>query len=381
MIIFSTKASEVISTSKAQGRGVARCAFVLAFAICANVLLNGGASAVIADLKMDGVHDPEVAHALLAAFNFPTIEASLSGDPASEEWNAAIETERNRLAALMAAFGYADARTDIIRTPLSAGATAESDAKKNLALETIGVELKPILGGRYRIGAIQIVGLGYPGLESLRDSLRDVVTPFVGMVARSDLLGQLDDKIRWNVRKTSRPFAKITVRDAIPNPEFHTTTIRIDLDPGPVAQFGAVTFHGLHRYKTNSVEDYVPFSLGDAYEPELVVSFGDTLRSIPRFRSVNVNEADAPDANGRVNVDVWLQEMPASHDALAQSRLSGMSILVCGLFVIAIRQTIVRSGGSTGSRNTLVLNGIIFCLLAVSSIFAIDRLISFINVG
>ena len=355
-----------------------RSGLALACATCASLLVHGGARAETAYLTLDAIGDPEIAEALKAALNLPEIESATAGEAST----AAIDTERNRLAALLRAFGYLDARTEIIRPVSTPGETAASpDAGPGRSIKPFEIELRPIPGEPYRIGTIQIAGLGGDGLASLRSDLRDLVRAFIGTVARSDTLSRLEDEITWRVRSNSHPYAKVTNRDVVPDPTFMTAAVRIAIDAGPATWFGAVTYYGLTRIDERSLAAYVPFSPGDPYRPEVLIAFVDILRGLPIFRTVNVHLADAPDANGLVGIKVAVRETPVDPEKLAQSRSIGLAALGSVLAAVAFRQVALASGVPARSRRIRMLTVLILLLFAASAWFVVERLLVFANIG
>lgn len=355
-----------------------RSGLALACATCAGLLVHGGARAETAYLKLDAIGDPEIVDALNSALNLPAIDAATAG----EAWTAAIDTERNRLAALLRAFGYLDARIEITRPVSTPGETAASpDGGRGQSIKPFEIELRPLPGQPYRIGTIQIAGLGGDDLAPLRSDLRDVVRVFIGTVARSDTLTRLEDEIAWRVRSTSHPYAKVIDRDVVPDSAFMTAAVRIAIDAGPATRFGAVTFHGLTRVDPRSLAAYVPFSPGDPYQSEVLIAFVDTLRGLPIFRTVNVNLADAPDANGLVGIEVAVRETPVDPEKLAQSRSIGLAALGSVLMAVAFRQVALASGIPARSRWIRILTVLIFLLLAASGWFVVQRLLVFANIG
>jgi translocation and assembly module TamA len=306
----------------------------------------------------------------------------MSQDLGSVEWSEAIELERGRLVGVLKAYGYLDGRVEVTRRSQSAAEARTGGQKEESPLEgAFRVEFNPIPGETYRIGAIQIAGLNGSEFQTLLHELRALVGNFIGEIARGDTLLRLEDELHWRVRSLSRPFARITGRALVPTSSFKTAIVRIAMDAGPEARFGQVTVRGLGRYDPSSIVDYAQFAPGDLYRPDLLISFADTLRSLPRFRSVSVTLADKPNTDGRVDVIVTLREKPRSRDQLGEWRMTGMWLIGATLAALAFRQTVLAFGVRTRSGTVRIATGLALALLVTALGFVIERLILFTHVG
>ena len=349
----------------------------LAGLIVAVLAASVAAKADIASVVVDGVQRPELVQELRATLNQPELMRAASPGHSSEELDAAIETESARLASLLRAFGYLDETVEVVRIATSGKSQSELPYR---------IEFRPTTGPLFRIGQVHVTGIEGEAFADLRANLADVVTPLVGKSARSDTLTKLENSILWNVRGTSRPYARVVDRSLTEDPTFNVANVRLVIDPGQVGRFGAVTFLGAERFELPKLEKLVPFAPGDPYSPDAMLALKDALSQLPGLRSFNINLAPAPDAGGQVGVEVNIRETAVDPDKVARNRGLGIAALGSLLLLLAFRQTALAAGALAvratdrpAWARAMAVAALV--MLAGSVWLVVQRLIAFSNLG
>jgi outer membrane translocation and assembly module TamA len=343
--------------------------------VLAAMAIQAGACLAAPTLQLDAVEDRAVLDALLADSNLPAL-ASILAEFSSEDRSALIETERTRLLTLMKAFGYLRARVEVADQ-----ATTTTSGSNSAWPEPTQTRLKPVPGPLYRIGSIELDGVGDGVDPAIGDDLEALLTEFVGGVARADALSRLEDEIIFRVASASRPFSKVVVRELVPDPELATAAVRIKVDMGRSVRLGSVTFEGLSRLDARSLEAYVPFSPGAPYRPSEIESLRNTLNGLHLFRKIDISVAEAPDSQGRFPVQVKLTEQPPAPELLAREKYTGMFTMAAALVALALRQMALAVGVETRSRYFRLSSVLVYALLVISVLLVVRRALTFVSIA
>ena len=234
------------------------------------------------ELQLEHIQDPALKQVLQAGFNGAELMiGGPKGAGAFAGWFALANTEGRRLTALMRAYGYLDAQTNVSET-------TDSSAPG----EAVRITLTPISGRIYRIGVIKIGGLADKDFVTIRTDLRDLAATIAGQTLNAKVLSQFEEQLKWRLRNASRPYARITFREIVADPDTQTAQIRIGVDSGPFGTFGAVNFSGLTRLKPQSLLRYVPFKPGDPYQSEKVNELAANLVGSNEFAASSLTFSD-----------------------------------------------------------------------------------------
>ncbi|WP_425045866.1 autotransporter assembly complex protein TamA [Primorskyibacter sp. S87] len=84
----------------------------------------------------------------------------------------------------------------------------------------------------------------------------------------------------------------------------------LEVLPGPKLRFGKMTLAGETAVKPESINRIAGFPTGEVYSPALVQKTGTRLRRTGTFRSVNIKEAEQPNADGTLDFEATFEDMP-----------------------------------------------------------------------
>jgi hypothetical protein len=344
-----------------------------ACAVLAATAVDSRASA--ADLQSPSSGDQEVLDAIRTGSNLPVLMSGAEpGSSSLEDWAATIERERHRLSVLVQAFGYLDGRVESIDASTMRAGT-DSGARHLPA-----VQVHPNLGELYRIGSIEVLGVAGGDLDpEVQEDIRVLLSRFVGLTARADVLSKLESEIMFRVRNAGRPFAKVLVRELVSDQGSALAAARIAIDVGRSARLGPVVFHGLKRTASQSLEKYVPFVSGHPYRPAEVDALRAALEDLRLFRTVRVRVNESPDAAGLFPVDVRVEEEPPTREQLARGRLAGLMTMTAALVIVGVRQVSLAGGISSRSRRNRVLSAAVWILLVAAAALSAQRILILVN--
>jgi outer membrane translocation and assembly module TamA len=313
-------------------------------------------------LETGHLTDPELAEALKAGFNLgQRAKAGLpdAGTPAMAD---AIEIERTRLRSLMGGFGYLD---------------AEMDWGMDTTIATYTFRPEP--GPRYVIGAVAV------SLPELSDpawagDLEAMAQAVIGSPARGDVIGQLVNDLAHRLRTSGFPFARVTGRELTADRQTGLALVRVALDPGQAATFGAVTLSDARTFTMDRLLGLIPFSIGERYAPERVEALRASLAAESSLRSARVSIIEDTEGEGRLTVAVSVREKVAA-ELLSDRQTAGQVALLVVLALLALRQLTVAAGGAVHS--PLVQSQTILCIIvmAVAAWFVARRFIEFAGIG
>jgi outer membrane translocation and assembly module TamA len=306
-------------------------------------------------LETGHLTDPELAEALKAGFNLgQRAKAGLpaSGTPAMAD---TIEIERTRLR-------YLD---------------AEMDWGMDTTIATYTFRPQP--GPRYVIGAVAV------SLPELSDpawagDLEAMAQAVIGSPARGDVIGQLVNDLAHRLWTSGFPFARVTGRELTADRQTGLALVRVALDPGQAATFGAVTLSDARTFTMDRLLGLIPFSIGERYAPERVEALRASLAAEPSLRSARVSIIEDTEGEGRLTVAVSVRETVAA-ELLSDRQTAGQVALLVVLALLALRQLTVAAGGAVHS--PLVQSQTILCMIvmAVAAWFVARRFIEFAGIG
>ncbi len=334
----------------------------LLVAILLLVILSAPATGQDFVLETGHLTDPELAETLEAGFNLDQrVTAGLldAGTPAMTD---AIEIERTRLRSLMDGLGYLDAKMDWGMEPAAATYT-----------------FRPEPGPRYAIGAVAV------SLPELSDpawtgDLEAMAQAVIGSAARGDVISRLINDLVHRLKTSGFPFARVTHRELTADRQAGLALLRITLDPGQVATFGAVTLSDARTFTLDRLLELMPFSIGERYAPDRVEALRASLAAEPNLRSARVSIVEAVEGEGRLTVAVSVREAVAP-ELLSDHQIAGQVALLIVLALLALRQLTVAAGGAVHSPLVQSQTILSMIAMAVAAWFVARRFIEFAGIG
>lgn len=106
------------------------------------------------------------------------------------------------------------------------------------------------------------------------------------------------------------PLARIAASRADVDPATHRATLTVELDSGAPVAFGDIAVSGLKRYPEDVVTGMARFRPGMPYTLQGLLDYQSALEQSPYFSSVVVSTDMSRVADGRVPVDVEVEELP-----------------------------------------------------------------------
>lgn len=106
------------------------------------------------------------------------------------------------------------------------------------------------------------------------------------------------------------PLARITASRADIDPTTHRATLTVELDSGGPVAFGPIAVTGLKRYPEDVVLGMARFRPGTPYTLQGLLDYQAALEQSPYISSVVVSTDMSRIADGRVPVDVAVEELP-----------------------------------------------------------------------
>ena len=170
-----------------------------------------------------------------------------------------------------------------------------------LTADPVPIRVVVTTGEPFTFGTIEASPL--PPGENLRDT--GLVT---GRPASSDAIVAAETAIGNGWRKLGHPLAAVTQRDIIANHATRTLSVSLDVEPGPVADFGQVTVVGTTRVDPRLVERRAGIDPGDIYSSDITARAERRLRDLGVFESVRVITGDSLNPDGTVPVTIEVSE-------------------------------------------------------------------------
>lgn len=294
----------------------------------------------------------ELDRALLEGLNLPALHAAGAlGEPGSDQWIAAVEIERKRLGEVVRSFGYLAGRMELI------GGVGAAQGAPQLAS---AVRMLPVPGPVFRVGAIQVAGLGGADVDRLVAEILQRAGQGVGVIAGEPQISSLTEGIVRTVRSGSFPHARLAGWELLPDPATDTATLRLAIDTGPMLRLGPVIVRGSNAIGPEMAKVLAPFSPGDPYDPAVIEAYRAALVATPQVRRARV-EIDEQIETGLAPVIVSVVEEP---DPLRLNYLKVPGLVALGLTLalLASRQIVIAAAPP---RQTRVVQGLDIALLVL----------------
>ncbi|WP_378949787.1 hypothetical protein [Mesorhizobium sp. ANAO-SY3R2] len=317
------------------------------------------------DVVLMPTGDKALDDALRSSLNVPELVHVVDPNSANaqQDWQSTLRTEQLRLAQILKGRGYLQGTVNL----------SHLDAiSKPAALPPL--ELRPVPGPLFRIGSVEVAGIDDSGLAALRDDVRSQMANIVGKPAQADLLSYLESEVLWRVMGASYPLARVSGREVVPDPATQLASVRLVIDKGPAARFGAVTYDGLKHISSKQLESIAPFSSGSPYDPELLGRFAQALNAMPGIASARVHLADRQSPDGRIPVNVQIAERATVPAGIAFVGSVGAAALAFAIFALAFRQLAIVGGPSERRRAMVAMDIVLLPLFLAAAAFVLLRL-------
>lgn len=218
--------------------------------------------------------------------------------PAAQEGEATLPTLREEAAGLLATEGYFSPQLELDGTVLR--------VNPGEATKVLQVELD--WAGELAIET--------PANEQRRKVLREKWKLPVGERFRSEQWEAAKSALLADVIGTDYAAARITESQARVDPSRAQASLKIIVDSGPAYRFGDIQIEGLSRYEEKRVRALLPFSPGEPYRREALLSLQSRLQNTPWFQNVLIETPiDRADGN-RLPVRIALTEAPSKRVGL-----------------------------------------------------------------
>ncbi len=191
----------------------------------------------------------------------------------------------------------------IVRDVLRAAGYYGADPRVELIASTprrVVFHLNP--GPRYRLGEVERVA-AIPTLARLR-----AMGWSRHMPARAAALLAAEQEWLAHVHAQGYPFAKYTLRRYTLDHEARRVHVRLEIDPGPAAVWGAISVTGAVRVREGFLRDELSLAPGARYDPARLDESRARLIRLGLFSSVALAPAAEVDEEGRLPVELAVRE-------------------------------------------------------------------------
>lgn len=320
------------------------------------MIFHPGKSSAGVRLDLAQVDDKDLRTALETSFNY---RDTLS-QPADL---ATVVLEQKRMKKLIQGFGYIDGEVAI---------------KGDVAgFPKTELTLVPIPGEVYRLGFVGQNGLTGPQAASIATLMRDVLSQYMGQVARADVIGIVRKQILLALQRASYPFATVSGGVFSPHRASHLAGFDVDIVMGEQMVFGDVLIQG-DRGKLTA-DDLLPGIKGLPYAPDRIDQMEETLRASDKFRRVEVKLRPAANRPGFVNVVVTLRRKARSLEELWTTGLPGLIAILSAISLVTLRQILIAAGARTRRTYRLTMDAAVLGTVSVALYLAALRVLSFIS--
>jgi len=287
-----------------------------------------------------------------------------------------VRADRDRLTAVLHAFGYFKGHVDVLvdgRPLPSEGAIPPQDTQRPSADDQVHISFVPVPGPLYRIGSVRVVHTRNSESPSLPGDEVGLGRRFLGERAAADVLARMEAEWLWRQREAGHAFAAVAARTVALDAVSDSVAVILTVDDGPQVKLGTLRFQGLWRNDPESLNRYIPFMVGDSYQPELLDRLRAALQRLPYVRSVRLELAAASDASGLFPVTVTIAEKPPEARRLALSGLIGAVTLSLTATMLAVSQLARAMAFPFWQRHAVRIDVGVWVLLIASALLALQR--------
>jgi translocation and assembly module TamA len=201
------------------------------------------------------------------------------------------QDDRPRLLEVLRSEGYYDGQVEV---------ALNSDVKP------IEVTFRIELGPLYRFGSISIEAEPLEPRLTVPSPSEIGLRPGAPATARTVLNGE--QSLLDRVRAQGFILAELGARRAVVDRDTKRMDLTLRVRPGPLSRFGPVTIEGVSTVEEDFVANRLDWRQGELITPTRLTEARDSLRETGLFTSVQIDLADAPDAQGELPVTIDLIE-------------------------------------------------------------------------
>lgn len=288
---------------------------------------------------LDPVPDPQIARLLQENFTLPL--ALEGGATSVEEREKLVAVEVTKLADLLVAQGYLEARVETIGAP-----HAEA-----------GLRVRALPGPLYRFGLIRVEGLPQGADAGLVEGIEDLARLQSGLPAKRSVVDTLGRSILLELRRAA--YANAALRDVRfnPDPQTGVADLVMEFETGAPMRLGEIAFSGSLRMGEDALRALVPFAPGVAYSPAAIDALRSALDQTGTFSRIRIELEPSDAAPDVVNLSVELKDRGAPLEAGVQPRFLFATMLVL-VGIHLVRLTSLWS--DTALRRFLLLSAVVF---------------------
>jgi translocation and assembly module TamA len=201
------------------------------------------------------------------------------------------QDDRSRLLEVLRSEGYYDGQVEVAL---------------NRDVKPIEVTFRIDLGPVYRLGSVSIEveppepRLTVPSPEGIGLRLGEPATARTVLAGEQSLLDQ--------VRAQGFILAEVGTRRAVVDLDTKRMDLTLRVRPGPLSRFGPVTIEGVSTVEQDFVANRLDWQQGELITPTRLTEARNSLQETGLFTSVQIDLADAPDAQGELPVTIDLIE-------------------------------------------------------------------------
>ncbi|HEX2524952.1 MAG TPA: autotransporter assembly complex family protein [Geminicoccus sp.] len=175
-------------------------------------------------------------------------------------------------------------------------------------------------GQRYRLNQPRIEAVG-PDTSAVKLPSPEELGLVDGAPVNAEAILSAEQRLVDIVRRQSRPLVKIGQRSAEIDPTRGTLDLVLSVEPGPAANFGAITFTGIEGIDEGFLRARLSIHENEPYSPDALEESRRDLVDTQLFSTVRVITPDQLDETGRLPVQfVTSQRAPRSIAAGASYR-------------------------------------------------------------
>jgi translocation and assembly module TamA len=193
-------------------------------------------------------------------------------------------TDKTRFLNVLKSFGYFKGKVQI-RIEGKALGDVRPDFLRSIKKEIqVAIEVDP--GPLYVFGEVTVAGLAGEGLKDM------VLELELGTSARGDAVLTAERDIVTRMRLKGYPYAKMGDRKLTINHEQKVLKLKSLALPGPLTPLGELDINGNERVETDFISKYIPWQVGDIYDPRILEGLRSDLSKLGIFSSIKVKIAD-----------------------------------------------------------------------------------------
>ena len=165
-------------------------------------------------------------------------------------------------------------------------------------------------GEAYVLASYDLELAGVPGERASDLPVFEIAERFLGKRARAANVVAIEKRILRELGRKGRPLARVVERNVTVDHRAQALRVRLRVDPGPPALFGAVTFEGLESVEEDYIRTLVPWSRGDPFDGRKLRTLEARLLRTELFATVVTKHAGEVDDLGELPVTIVVFEAP-----------------------------------------------------------------------